>query len=109
MTERMHYTTVDVLPIEVASPDGAEIDDGVHVVAGLGTAWRPPLVMASCEWVGDPAATRVFGLMVDPVQDDTPNGVYRVWFRLSGAGVDPLSPLVKADDEVVIYGRPVSS
>lgn len=107
MSERFHYLTNDAITVGVSSPDGDAIGDDVTVAAGLGTAWRPPSTLTSCSWVDDPAGDRSFALPINPTGAPVlENGVYRVWFRLSGAGVAPFSPLLLADDQVIIFGRP---
>jgi hypothetical protein len=107
MSERFHYLTSDAVTVAVSSPDGDPVGDDVTVTAGLGTAWRPPGALTDCSWVGAASADREFALPINPTgAPPLANGVYRVWFRLSGAGVAPLSPLVCAEDQVVIFGRP---
>jgi hypothetical protein len=108
MTQRFHYLTNDAVRVDVESPDGEDIGDDVTVTAGLGTAWRPPVTLAGCSWVEPAAPVRVFGLPINPAGDDIDPGVYSVWFRLSGPGVDPLSPLIRAEEQVVIFGGPVT-
>lgn len=108
--ERFHYRTDDAVVVTVADPAGQAIPNTVTVVAGLGSAYRPPAenLLVSCPWADNvPAAERDFTLRVRPATAPVvAPGAYRVWFRLSGAGVSPLSPLIKADTTVVIYGGP---
>lgn len=108
MTESLRFParTVDGITVTATHPAGAVIPNTVTVKAGLGTAWRPPAEAAlkACTWITGADVSRDFVLPVNPAVDGTPAGTYRVWFRLAGAGVDPLSPLVKAEGNVVIYG-----
>lgn len=101
---RFHYRTDDAIIVTAQDPMGADISDAVTVVAGLGTAWRPPLEAALllCSWLTAAAPERAFALPLKPSTQGIVSGVYRVWFRL---GVSPLHPLVVVDEPVVIYGE----
>ncbi len=106
-SERFHYRTNNAVIVTVTNPAGATIPDTVTVKAGLGTAYRPPAenTLTTCSWLGAAASEREFSLRIEPSAAPTiPPGVYFVWFRLSGVGVSPLSPLLRANDQVVIYG-----
>lgn len=107
MTEsvRFPYRSDDALIVTAATEDGTSIGAGVTVVAGLGSAYRPPadVAMVACTWLTGAGATRDFALPLSPSEAPTvAAGVYRVWYRLS---VPPFAPLVRCDVPVVIYGE----
>lgn len=102
---RFHYRTDDAVIVTASTVDGSDIGAGVGVVAGLGTAWRPPAdaAMVACTWLGAAGPERDFALPITPADAPAhPAGVYRVWYRLS---VPPFAPLVRCDVPVVIYGE----
>lgn len=100
---RYHYSTVDVVPVVVDDSNGDDIDDTVGVSAGLGTAYRPPVALTACTWSTPAGVSREFLMPLNPVTSALPNGVYRVWYRLTDG---PLQPIMVTDDRVVIFGRP---
>jgi hypothetical protein len=103
MTMKFHYRTDDAIIVTATSPLGDDIGDAVTVTAGLGTAWRPPLEasLLPCSWLTPAGPERAFALPIKPATQGIAAGVYRVWFRL---GVAPLNPLVRVDEPVVIFG-----
>lgn len=104
MTKSFHYRTDDALYVAATHPMGTVIDDTMTVVAGLGTAWRPPLegALLPCTWLTPAGAERGFALPIKPATQGITAGVYRVWFRVLGAG--GTNPLVRVDEPVVIFG-----
>lgn len=105
MTMRFHYRTDDAIIVTASDPLGAVISDAVTIVAGLGTAYRPPIEasLLPCSWLTAAGPERAFALPLKPATQGIVSGVYRVWFRLS---VPPLSPLVVVEEPIVIYGGP---
>jgi hypothetical protein len=106
MTMRYHYRTDDAIYVTAADPLGNTITDLMTVAAGLGTAWRPPLEAAllPCTWLTPAGTERAFALPIKPATQSITAGVYRVWFRVGGAG--GTNPLIMVPEPVVIYGGP---
>lgn len=106
MTMKYHYRDDAAIYVTASDPLGNTITDLMTVAAGLGTAWRPPLEAAllPCTWLTPAGPERGFALPIKPATQGIAAGVYRVWFRVSGAG--GTNPLVKVDEPVVIYGAP---